>query len=130
MTEDDRLTPSLLEPQSRGGEIAGDGFSFQDHIILARIPTWLAQEGFTAMVQESIGDFETKFFFPGHGFIKELLEVKDHQLQPSEFWSEIKRFQEKDAGSPDTYRRFTLIAAGASKELQPLVNGLNRIRGI
>ena len=129
MTEGDRLTPSLLEPQSRGGDIAESGFSFQDHIILARIPTWLAQEGFTAMVKEGIGDVEAKFFLPGHGFIKELLEVKDHQLLPSEFWSEIKRFQEIDAGSPNTYRRFTLIATGASKELQPLVNGLHQIRG-
>lgn len=129
MTEDDRLTPSLLEPQSRGGDIAEGGFSFQDHIILARIPVWLAREGFTAMVKESIGDVEAKFFVPSRGFVKDLIEVKDHVLQPSEFWSEVKRFQKIDAGSPETYRSFTLIGTGASKELQPLINGLNRVRG-
>lgn len=129
MTEGDSLTPSLLEPESRGGDIAESGFSFQDHIILTHIPTWLAQEGFTAMVKEGIGDVEAKFFVPGHGFIKELLEIKDHQILPSKFWSEIKRFQEIDTGSPDTYRRFTLISTGASKELHPLINQLNRIRG-
>ncbi|HEY9665799.1 MAG TPA: hypothetical protein V6C91_03295, partial [Coleofasciculaceae cyanobacterium] len=129
MTEDDRLTPSLLEPQSRGGDIAEGGFSFQDHIILARIPVWLAREGFTAMVKEGIGDVEAKFFVPGRGFVKDLIEVKDHVLQPSEFWSEVKRFQKIDAGSPETYRSFTLIGTGASKELQPLINGLNRVRG-
>jgi hypothetical protein len=129
MTEDDRLTPSLLEPQSRGGDIAEGGFSFQDHIILARIPVWLAREGFTAMVKESIGDVEAKFFVPGRGFVKDLIEVKDHVLQPSEFWSEVKRFQKIDAGSPDTYRSFTLIGTGASKALQPLINGLDRVRG-
>lgn len=123
------LTPSLLEPQSRGGDIAEGGFSFQDHVILARIPEWLAQEGFTAMVKEATGDVEAKFFAPGLGFTKDLIEVKDHMLQPAEFWKEVKRFQEIDAGSPSTYRRFILIGAGASKELQPLLNGLQRVQG-
>lgn len=126
---DDLLTPSLLEPQSRGGEIAEGGFSFQDHVLLARIPEWLTQEGFTAMVKESTGDVEAKFFVPGRGFTKNLIEVKDHMLQPAEFWREIKRFQKIDAGSPDTYQRFTLIGAGASKELQPVLNGLQRVQG-
>lgn len=129
MTEGNRSTPSLLEPQSRGGDIAEGGFSFQDHVILAHIPTWLAQEGFTAIVKEGIGDVEVKFFVPGRGFVKELIEVKDHSLQPSEFWSEVKRFQQIDAGSPETYRSFTLLGTGASKKLQPIVNGLCRVRG-
>ncbi len=68
MPKHDRLTPSLLEPQSCGGDIAKTGFSFQDHYILAQIPVWLAQEGFTAMVQEGIGDVEIKFFTPNQGF--------------------------------------------------------------
>jgi hypothetical protein len=129
MTDHDRLTPSLLEPQSRGGDIAEGGFSFQDHIILARLPEWLAQEGFTAMVKEATGDVEAKFFVPSQGFVKDLIEVKNHTLQPAEFWKEIKRFWEIDAGSPGTYHRFTLIGAGASKELQPILNGLQRVQG-
>ncbi|MFQ4138103.1 dsDNA nuclease domain-containing protein [Nodosilinea sp. PGN35] len=129
MTDRDRLTPSLLEPQSRGGDIAEGGFSFQDHVILARLPEWLAQEGFTAMVKEATGDVEAKFFVPRQGFVKNLIEVKDHTLQPAEFWKEVKRFQEIDVGSPGTYRRFTLIGAGASKELQPILNGLQRVQG-
>lgn len=128
MTERDRLTPSLLEPQSRGGDIAAGGFEFQDHLILARIPIWLAQEGFTAMAKESIGDVEAKFFVLDRGFVKELIEVKDHVLQPAEFWSEIRRFRQIDSGSPNTYRIFTLIGTGASKELQPIINQLDRVR--
>lgn len=129
MTENDRLTPSLLEPQSRGGEIADRGFSFQDHIILAHIPDWISQEGFSAMVKEATGDFEAKFYVPGYGFEKNLIEVKDHTLLPSEFWKEIARFQQIAAGSPNTYSRFTLIGAGSSKELNPLLNGLRRVQG-
>ena len=128
MTESDHLTPSLLEPQSRGGDIAEGGFSFQDHIILARIPHWLAQDGFTAMLRENIGDVEAKFFVPEQGFVAELLEVKVYSLQPSHFWKEIKRFKEIDTGSPNTYRVFILVSTGISKDLEPLVNGLRRVR--
>ena len=128
MTESDHLTPSLLEPQSRGGDIAEGGFSFQDHIILARIPHWLAQDGFTAMLRENIGDVEAKFFVPEQGFVAELLEVKVYSLQPSHFWKEIKRFKEIDTGSPNTYRVFILVSTGISKDLEPLINGLRRVR--
>lgn len=128
MTETDNLTPSLLESQSRGGDTAEGGSWFQESVILARIPVWLAQDGFTAMLREGIGDAEANFFIPGCGFSKEFLEVKNHTLKPSEFWNEIRRFQEVDAGSPDTYQSFILISAGISKELDPLVNGLRRVR--
>ena len=125
---DEQLTPSLLEPQSKGGDIAESGFSFQDNILMARIPAWLAKEGFTNMIRESIGDIEANFFIPGSGFIKEFLEVKNHSLTPTEFWKEIKRFQDVDAGTPGTYRWFTLVSAGLSTDLKPLVNGLRRLR--
>lgn len=128
MTDSDRLTPSLLEPQSRGGDIAEGGFSFQEQVTLARIPVWLSQESFTAMLREGIGDVEAKFFVPDRGFTKELLEVKDHVLQPSKFWSEIRRFQQIDTGSSNIYRWFILVATGISKDLEPLVNGLRRVR--
>ncbi len=123
MKQSDCLTPSLLEPQSRGGDNAEAGFLFQAHIILARIPVWLSQEGFTSVRPEGSADVDVKFFIPGHGFATELVEVKNHTLQPSEFWKEIQRFKELDTGSPSTYRRFTLVATSASKELEPLVNG-------
>lgn len=128
MTEKKHVTPSLLEPQSRGGDIAEGGFSFQEHIILAYISIWLAQENFTAILREGIGDVEAKFFIPNGRFFINLIEVKDHKLQPSKFWDEIKRFQEIDAGSPNTYQKFILVAAGVSRELEPLVNALRRIR--
>lgn len=128
MTESEHLTPSLLEPQSRGGDIAEGGFSFQEQVMLARIPAWLAQDGFTAMIREGIGDVEAKFFVPGRGFAIEFLEVKDHTLQPSKFLNEIQRFREVDAGSPNTYQQFILVAAGVSRDLEPLVNGLRRVR--
>ncbi len=123
-----QLTPSLLESESKGGDIADSGFSFQDNIMIARIPVWLAQEGFTSMIRESIGDIEANFFVPGIGFVREFLEVKNHSLTPTEFWKEIKRFQDADDGSPGTYCCFTLVSTGLSTDLKPLVNGLRRLR--
>jgi len=81
------------------------------------------------MTTESIGDIEAKFFIPGLGFVAELVEAKDHVLTPSEFWDEVRRFQGIDAGSPRTYRSFSLVSAGISPGLQPLINGLERVRG-
>jgi hypothetical protein len=121
--------PSLLEPQSSGGENAQRGFSFQESYILASICEWLSQDGFTSMITEGIGDTEASFFVPGKGYKKELIEVKNHSLTPSEFWNEIKRFQQVEAGSPGTYRKFVLAATGVSRELEPVLNGLERVRG-
>lgn len=128
MDDGRKATPSLLEPQSRGGDTAEGGFSFQDQVMLSRIPIWLAHDGFTATTRESIGDTEAKFFVPGRGFVRELVEVRDHSLTPSEFWSEIKRFQDVDTGDPGTYCWFTLVSTGLSQGLKPLENGLRRVR--
>ncbi len=126
----DKMTPSLLEPESCGGDIAESGFSFQENIMLSRIPMWLAQEGFTAMIWEAMGDTEAKFFVPGRGFVIELVEAKNHQLTPSEFWNEVKRFQELDTGSPGTYRWFTLVSVGLSKELHSSERSTSSTRSI
>ena len=120
---------SLLARQASGGDVAGSGFTFQDNAILARIPMWLSRDGFTAMIREALGDTEARFFTPGRGDQIELVESKNHRLVPTEFWAEIDRFQELDFGAPGTYGWFTLVCAGLSEELQPLVNGLRRIRG-
>jgi hypothetical protein len=121
-------TPSLLEPQSRGGDVAEAAFSFQEYVILSRIPLWLSQDGFTAMVREAIGDTEAKFFVPGRGFAIEFVEAKNYALTPGKFWAEIRRFQEVAAGSPGTYRSFKLVCPPLSKKLKPLINGLRRVR--
>lgn len=129
MTEPDRKrVPSLLENQSRGGDVNEGGINFQAEVVLSHIPRWIAREGFTAMLREGIADAEAKFFVPGRGFKKELVEVKDHSVPPAEFWAEIDRFKEVDSGSPDEFQWFTLVCANLSRDLHPLINGLRRVR--
>ena len=54
---------SLLAPQATGGDTAEGGFQYQTNWIIARIPMWLAQDGFTELIREALGDAEAKFLF-------------------------------------------------------------------
>jgi hypothetical protein len=125
---DDEPRPSLLEPQSRGGDIGEGGINFQAEVILSFIPKWLRMEGFTSMVREAMFDAEAKFFVPGRGHLVEAVEVKDHLVTPTKFWAEFERFKQVEAGSLGEYRWLTLASAGLSSELHPLVNSLRRVR--
>ncbi len=120
--------PTLVERQSTGGEIAQRGFMFQDGVLLSQLPRWLAQEGFSALIRESMGDTEVKFFIPGKGTLIDFWEAKDHYLTPTEFWDEIKRFKEIHEGYPGTYRSFLLASTGLSQAIQPIERTLRRIR--
>lgn len=124
----DYRTPSLLEPASRGGETAELGFTFQEGVLLAYLPYWLSHDGFSGLIRESVGDTEVAIFTPGRGILREFLEVKDYRLTPAPFWEEVYRFIEVDAGSPDTFQWFRLVAQDVSQELKPLLNGLRRVR--
>ena len=120
--------PSLLEPKSRGGESARCGFMFQDYFLVSQIPCWLQYDGFASVICEAVGDIEVKLYTPGRGLNIELIEVKDFNIGPSDFWNEIDRFYELDQGSPGTYRWFRLVAPAVSQTLAPLANGLRRLQ--
>ena len=119
---------SLLAPQSTGGDIAEGGFQYQTNWIIAQIPIWLTQDGFTEMIRESLGDVEAKFFVPGVGLRREFVECKNHRLTPSKFWEEIEVFWEKDQQAPDVYQRFVLTCESVAIKLSPMINALRRIR--
>src|SRR5436305_5865293 len=125
---DGQKKPTLLDPEAVGGDIAEGGFKFQDQLILARIPAWLACEGFTEMIREALGDTEARFFTPNLGMALEFVEYKNHHMPPSEFWPEIERFRAMDAAHPGSYWRFVLVCTGVSDVLRPMLNGLRRLR--
>ena len=120
--------PSLLERQSRGGDIAEGGINFQADVVLSMIPRWLRMEGFTSMLREGMLDAEAKFFVPGRGYKREGIEVKNHLISKSEFWNEIEQFEQIERGSGGDYQWFTLASAGLHGDLHPLVNNLRSIR--
>ena len=120
--------PSLLEAESRGGDINEGGLNFQMAVLLTYVPGWLAIEGFTMLIREAVGDFEAQFFVPGTGYAKEFLEAKDHAVTPAEFWREIARFRDFDRAKQREFQWYTLVSAGLSTDLHPLANGLRRLR--
>ncbi|ETT74125.1 hypothetical protein C173_10006 [Paenibacillus sp. FSL R7-277] len=128
MTDNNRLKPSLLEPQSQGGDTAESGFDFQTNMILCKIPLWLSMEGFDSLIREATADFEAKIFSPSEGIYREAVEAKNHHMAPSEFWAEIDRFMELHEGIPGTYKHFTICCNGISDEIKPLIIGLRRVR--
>lgn len=127
--EDTDKTPSLLERQSRGGDVAEGGFSFQESVIISYVPAWLAHEGLEEITRESMGDIEAKFFVTGRERARELIEVKNHRILPAEFWPEVGRFKDLDEGSTDTFHRFVLVGKELGEDVKRLKNGLERVRG-
>ncbi|MFS0514833.1 SAVED domain-containing protein [Nostoc sp. UIC 10607] len=122
------VVPTLLDATATGGDIAEGGFKFQEHLILAQIPNWLACNGFSEIIREALGDAEARFFLPEIGITREFVEYKNHKLTPSEFWPEVEHFQQMDQGHPGTYHRFTLVCSGVSDILKPMLAALRRVR--
>lgn len=120
---------SLLHPRARGGAVSQGGFDYQKAAVLVKLCQWLGRDDFQSMVQEGIGDVEGKFFIPGHGASREIVEVKNHQLSPKEFWHEIDHFLHLDKASPGTYQWFTLVVPTLGGRLETLQNTLRRVRG-
>lgn len=124
-----KRTPTILDPEATGGDVAEGGFDFQKHLTLIRIPTWLKCDGFSEMILEAFGDTEAQFFMPEIGISREFIEYKNHDLAPSTFWKEIKRFHEMEEEHPGVYWRFILVCTGVSSKLNPIINALDRVRG-
>jgi len=120
--------PTLIDDEARGGDTAEGGFSFQEAVMMASIPSWLAQDGFTMAIREAMADTEAAYFLPGHGLVRDAIEAKNPTLTPSVFWNEIERFMALDRGSPATFQWFTLASTRVSDALSPLINGLRRVR--
>lgn len=128
MGSENRKAPSLLDPESRGGDTAEGGFSFQENMLVARVPRWLRREGFSEMVREAMGDAEAKFFVPGRGEAREFVEYKNHQVAPAEFWKEVGCFKKLDEAAPGSYERFVLVCTGLSEGARPVAEALRRVR--
>ncbi|TAK20620.1 MAG: SAVED domain-containing protein [Chloroflexota bacterium] len=120
--------PTLVDPEATGGDTAEGGFTFQHNAVLARIPLWLACDGFTDMIREALGDAEARFFVPALGTAREFLEYKNHVVAPAEFWKEIGHFRRMDAEHLGSYWRFILACTGVSDTLHPMVAALGRVR--
>lgn len=123
-----KKTASLLSREATGGDIAEGGFKYQDHLLLARIPRWLTEDGFDGFIREAMGDSEARFYVPRRGTQTEFLEFKNHVVQRKEFNDEIRRFRDMDVSAPCTFLKFVLVCKGVSEKLKPVLNALRQLR--
>ncbi len=123
-----KMNLSLLSREASGGDIAEGGSIFQANVVISAVCRWLADESFSQLSRESLGDVEAKFFVPGQEFQLEFIEAKNHSLEPTEFWAEIEHFLDLDKTHPGIYRHFTLASPDVSATLKPVINGLARFR--
>jgi hypothetical protein len=122
------LSGSLLSPEAMGGLVAGKGFDFQTRFAACHVPVWLLKEAFQQLLFEGTGDIDIRYTEAGKT-TRIHIQVKDHEVSPSELKSVLQQFGKIDADYPDTYKCFTLVCPSLTSTLRPIENGLARLRG-
>jgi hypothetical protein len=120
-------TSSLLSPAAMGGIVAAKGFDFQTRYAVCHLPIWLEDRTFHQIFFEGTGDIDIRYLDDGKS-TRTHVQIKDHDVGPSEFKEVIETFRRFDAGLPDVYLRFTLACPSLSAQLRPIESGLARLR--
>jgi hypothetical protein len=129
--EKEKPTPqpgSLLSPESMGGINAGKGLDFQTRFAACHIPLWLLEAAFHRLFFEGTGDIDIRYTEAGKVW-RIHIQVKDHDVTPSEFKEVVENFIMTDAGLPDTYKCFTVVCPSLSPTIRPIETALRRFRG-
>lgn len=119
---------SLLSAEAVGGIVAGGGFDFQTRYAACHLPLWLQQGQFHQMLFEGTGDIDIRFA-DGQSSSRIHIQVKDHEVQPSELKTVVEQFVQADSGMPGVYQQFTLACPGLSQTLRSVETALARFRG-
>ncbi len=117
---------SLLSAEAMGGIAAGKGFDFQTRYAACHLPVWLL-DGLHQLFVEGSGDIDLRYLEDGRS-VRTHLQVKDHEVRPTELKAVIATFRRADQGQPGVYKCFTLVCPALSPTLQPLETELARHR--
>lgn len=118
---------SLLAPESMGGITAGKGFDFQTRYAACHLPVWLLETAFHQLLYEGTGDVDIRYQEGGQSS-RVHIQIKDHEVAPSEFKEVIRHFEQMNVGMPGVYRCFTLACPTLAAKLRPIEAGLARFR--
>lgn len=121
---------SLLDKKHTGGLFGGKGYGFEKSYILSQLPNWLSLTELDYFQQELWSDVE--LFFKSKK--RWLLQIKDHQLDLSEFKEVLTNFQKRyseiaDNGEVD-YEKFIIVSTGETSSVQGIRNAVERWRDI
>ena len=102
---------SLLDKKHTGGLFGGGGYTFEKSYILSQLPDWLSLTELDYFQQELWSDVE--LFFKSKK--RWLLQIKDHQLDLSEFKGVLADFQKRYSEIADNdeidYEKFIIVNA-------------------
>lgn len=124
------MSASLFAPASIGGAVARAGFGYQDAFVLCNFPLWLSQDSFSHVVSEKLGDVEVYYFAAKGSPYAVFYEAKNHTVTPKRLWEEVAQFERVDRGTSGRYARFVLVCPSLSPDISPLLNKLERLRGV
>jgi hypothetical protein len=116
---------TLTSPSGMGGLIGAGGYDFQERFIAYRLPKWIHSLDFIHLVNEGTGDVDVRF-----DSRRIHVQVKNHNITPAEFKEIIKTFHGFDRSKVGSYQEFILAAPSFSKDLQPILSSLVRIRNM
>src|SRR5882762_10543820 len=70
-----RSTQSLVSPTGMGGVLGGKGYDYQSRYITCRVPRWLLNKKFKAILHEGTGDVDV-LFGTGKNERREHIQIK------------------------------------------------------
>ncbi len=107
----DNAGPTLTDAEGMGGVIAQDGFDYQLWDGLSRLPGWLRNLAFEALIFEGLEDLEARFFAPSapQRRLLERYQAKSGSLQPQDVAAVFERFFEFERAHPQVARVQTLV---------------------
>lgn len=126
----DRRPPVLTDAVGMGGVIAQDGFNYQLWDGLARLPAWLTNPAFEAMIFEGLEDLEAKFFAPQapeHQLL-ERFQAKSGNLAPTGVREVVSGFQDFEKAYARVARVQTLVTPRLPATLSWLSRDPKRVR--
>lgn len=129
MAGDDR-GPTLTDAIGMGGVIALGGFDYQIWEGLLRLPSWVANPAFDAMIFEGLEDIEARFFAP-HAPQRRLLEriqAKSGALTSKDIKEIFGRFREFESAHPRVARVHTLVTQQLPPTLKWMPRDAARVR--
>lgn len=122
--------PTLTDAVGMGGVIAQDGFDYQVWEGLIRLPAWLKNPTFEAVIFEGLEDIEARFFAP-HAHEHRLLErlqAKSGDLAPKEVKDVFERFRVFERKHPRVCPVHTLVTPQLPSTLKWVARDAARVR--
>jgi len=119
---------SLVSSSGMGGIIGGKGYDFQSRYIACRVPEWLLNGAFSAILPEGTGDVDV-LYGSGKKERRDHIQIKDHPVTTKTELSEIiGTFASFDSAMPNVYQNFILACPSLGSAVQPLKDALERLR--